>query len=171
MGMTKRGVAVGHARQCRVRRPLFPLPQSRHCFFCLKAEAGCRYLSSVAESRAQVKGLMSLDLPDGQSLPEDPERCCVQMQADIGPAEENGAEIFDFTVCTPSGLGDRLAKDARPFWARGILMVERFDWDDVEKALNQFVHSVSGEDWRHVASKLNRFTLWEFEDYLDFDRE
>jgi Immunity protein 8 len=92
------------------------------------------------------------------------------MQADIGPVGEEGAETFDFTVCTPSGLADRLENDERPFWGRGLLIVRRFDWDQVEAALNQYVRSLSGEEWHNVATKLNRVMCWEFEDYQDFER-
>jgi hypothetical protein len=90
--------------------------------------------------------------------------------ADVGPVGEESADTFDFTVCTPRGLADRLATDDGPFWARGLLIVPRLDWDQVEAALEQCVRSLSGEEWGSVATKLNRFMNWEFEDYQDFER-
>jgi Immunity protein 8 len=121
--------------------------------------------------RAEVKRWMSLDLPDGKSLPEDPTHCCLGMQADIGPVGEDSADTFSFEVCTPSGLASRLDRDARPYWGRGMLVVGAFSWDAVEAALDQFVRSVSGDDWAEVAEKLNRFMQWEFEDYQAHEGE
>jgi len=114
--------------------------------------------------RAEVKRWWSEDLPDGRALPADPARCCIGMQADIGPVGEESADTFSFEACTPSGLAARLDRDGRPYWARGILVVESFSWEAVEAALYQFVRSVSGADWAEVAGKLSRFMYWEFED-------
>jgi hypothetical protein len=121
--------------------------------------------------RAEVKRWMSLDLPDAKALPEDPESCCVSMQADIGPVGEDSADTFSFEVCTPSGLASRLDGEARPFWGRGTLVVGAFSWEAVDAALNQYVRSVSGDDWAEVAEKLNRFMCWEFEDYQPYEGE
>jgi hypothetical protein len=117
--------------------------------------------------RAEVKRWWSIDLPDAQSLPDDPEDCCVGMQADIGPVGEEGADTFDFEVCTPSGIARRLDSQGRPVWSRGTLIVGRFSWETVEAALNQYVRSVEGRDWSEVASRLSRFMYWEFEDYRE----
>jgi hypothetical protein len=114
---------------------------------------------------------MSLDLPDAKSLPGDPSDCCVSMQADIGPVGEDSADTFSFEVCTPSGLASRLDGEGRPYWGRGTLIVHAFSWEAVDAALNQFVRSVSGEDWAAVAEKLNRFMYWEFEDYQPYEGE
>jgi hypothetical protein len=114
---------------------------------------------------------MSLDLPDAKALPDDPEDCCVTMQADIGPVGEDSADTFSFEVCNPSGLASRLDGEARPFWGRGTLVVGAFSWEAVDAALNQYVRSVSGDDWSEVAEKLNRFMYWEFEDYQPYEGE
>jgi len=112
--------------------------------------------------RAEVKRWWSDGLRDA---PEDPEHCCVGMQADIGPVGAGGGDTFNFEVCTPNALASRLDADGRPFWARGTLVVRSFSWETVEAALNQYVRSVDGNDWTEVATKLNRFMRWEFEDY------
>jgi hypothetical protein len=118
--------------------------------------------------RAEVKRWWSSDLPDGKSLPEDPDDCCVGMQVDIGPVGQDGADTFSFEVCTPSALARRSEGERRPFWARGTLIVDTFSWEAVEMALNQYVRSVSGEDWSALATKLNRLMHWEFEDYQPY---
>lgn len=115
--------------------------------------------------RAEVRGWWNDDELEGGQAAADPEDCCVLVSAYIGPAGGGGEELFRFTVCTPSGLERQLARDDRPFWARATLIVRRYSKDAVDAALNQFVRSVSGEDWAEVAGKLNRFLYWEFEDY------
>ena len=120
---------------------------------------------SVSSVRAEVKRLFSYDLPDAKSLPEDPEDCCVGMQTDIGPVGEKGADTFEFEVCTPRGLARRFDAEGRPFWSRGTLLVPSFSWEAVEAAVDQRVRAVEAQDWRELAEKLNRFMIWEFEDY------
>ena len=115
--------------------------------------------------RAEVKRSWSVDLPDARSLPENPEDCCVGVQADIGPVGEEGADTFSFQVCTPSALARQFETEQRPFWARATLLVATFTWETVEAALEQYVASVTGRDWKEVATELNRFMYWEFEDY------
>jgi hypothetical protein len=115
--------------------------------------------------RAEVKRWWSEDFPDGVTSPDDPEDCCVGIQADIGPVGTDGADTFEFIVCTPKALSRRLDDDPRPFWARGTLIVRTFSWHAAEAAMHQFVRSVSGSDWTEVSMKLNRFLGWEFEDY------
>jgi len=121
--------------------------------------------------RAEVKRFWSLDLPDAKSIPPDPENCRVLMQADVGPVGEEGADTFNFEVCTPSGLANRFDSDGRPYWGTGTLIVRRFDWGAVEAALMQYVRSLSGADWEELATKLNRFMYWEFEDYQPYRGE
>ena len=50
-----------------------------------------------------------------------------------------------------------------------MLIVCAFSWEAVDAALNQYVRSVSGDDWNDIATKLNRFMHWEFEDYEPHD--
>ncbi len=115
--------------------------------------------------RAELKSLFSYDLPDAESLPDDPSDCCVGMTAVVGPPGVDGGDDFSFEVCTASSLARRFDDEGRPFWARGVLLVEAFNWNAVEAAVHQRVNSVEGNDWVDVATKLNRFWNWEFEDY------
>lgn len=46
----------------------------------------------------EVKGLWSSDIPDGKSLPDDPEDCVVLIHAEIGLHDEKGADTFSFEV-------------------------------------------------------------------------
>ena len=114
--------------------------------------------------RAEVKRWWSEDFPDGESSPVDREDCCVGIQVDVGPVGVDSGDTFEFAVCTPAALARRLADDERPFWARATLLVKSFSWEAVEAAMQQYVRSVSGDDWAEISMKLNRYMHWEFED-------
>ena len=43
--------------------------------------------------------------------------------------------------------------------------MERWDWEVVERAINDLCVRTEGDDWNQVATKLSRFGFWEFEDY------
>ncbi len=108
----------------------------------------------------ELKGLMSPDLIDDQRPPM-PSNCRVLVEAEIGPSESDGSEIFSFEVCTPSAL----EADSRPTWLKGVLLVESFDWHSVEQAILQYLMQCSGDSWDEIARKLSRQLNWEFEDY------
>jgi hypothetical protein len=98
--------------------------------------------------------------------PEDAERFTLGVTASIGPAGEEGAEQFQFTVCSPSWLvGQELPKGFA--FQRDTLLVERWDPDLVERAIGDLCRRTEGETWTEVATKLSRFGYWEFEDYRD----
>lgn len=67
--------------------------------------------------------------------------------------------------CARGPEASRLDVDDRSYWAGGKLVVRSFARETVEAALNEYVRSVDGDDWSEVATKLNRFMRWEFEDY------
>lgn len=108
-----------------------------------------------------LKSLSSpeLDLP---ALPADPTRCAVFVEAEIGPpGESSGADLFSFTVATPSELLD--GTDAR--WGRGYLILERFSWEAVERAIRKLLMHADRATWHESATELGKELHWEFESY------
>lgn len=66
---------------------------------------------------------------------------------------------------TPRALASRVDNDPRAFWCRAMLILPRFTWEEVERALNQMVRGTGAPTWEGNAERLNRFVRWEFEDY------
>ena len=108
---------------------------------------------------------MSPDI-DRPELPADPTDCYIGVEVEIGPAGEDGAEIFQFDVATPSGL---VGIDQR--WGRGLLIVDEFSWGKIDRTLERLLmHCVKGT-WHEIASELNKELHWEFENYQEWGGE
>jgi hypothetical protein len=107
--------------------------------------------------------LRSLDSPDLErpQLPADPDDCAVAFEATIGPSGSPGAEIFAFTVVTPTSL----ARETRFRWGRGLLIVPRFSWEAVDLALARLLAHAARQSWVEVAQTLNQNLHWEFDNY------
>jgi hypothetical protein len=114
--------------------------------------------------------LKSLDSPDtpGGDLhafkPDDPNRFGLSVTATIGPAGEQGGDLFTFTVCSADWLATQSLPKGFAF-QRHTLLLERWDPDLVERAVADLCRRTSGNDWDEIAHKLSRYGYWEFEDY------
>jgi hypothetical protein len=84
--------------------------------------------------------------------------------ASVGPAGEEGAEQFQFTVCSPSWLAEQPLPRGYAF-ARDTLLLARWDPELVERAIADLCRLTVGDTWSEVAAKLSRYAYWEFEDY------
>ena len=107
--------------------------------------------------------LKSLSSPDlvAPHLPGDPGKCMVFLQAEIGPSNQPGAELFSFLVATPGGLeGIEL-----PRWGRGLLIVREFSWEQVNQSLSRLLAHAQAPTWAEVAAKLGKELQWEFDNY------
>ena len=119
---------------------------------------------------AELHGLSSVDLPAGPpQLPEDPLDCWVPVEADMGVRGEPGTDSFTFYVCTPIRLARTLGKMPHQF-GRHLLIVERFDWSVLDTAIRQLIGDLSADTWNELASKIGRYGLWEFEDYVEAEK-
>lgn len=117
--------------------------------------------------RAELKGLDTADAEGGELVgfcPEDAEHFALGVAASIGPAGEDGAELFQFEVCSPSWLASQSLPKGFAF-QRHTLLLERWDPQLVERAIRDLCLRTEGEGWAQIAGKLSRYGLWEFEDY------
>lgn len=113
----------------------------------------------------EIRRLHSPDLLDMQSsVPEDPERFCILVQAMIGPKGAPGEESFDFSVCTPKWLDHYLA-DKTFVFGRHYLLVKYYDYVLIWNAIEIACRPIQGDSWSDVAERLSRYGRWEFEDY------
>ena len=121
--------------------------------------------------RADLRGLDTADAPGGDLRayqPGDAAHFALAITASIGATGETGAELFQFTVCSPSWL----AEDPLPkgfAFLRHTLVVERWDPDIVERAMRDLCLRTEGDNWNEIAVSLSRFGHWEFEDYRPHD--
>ena len=98
--------------------------------------------------------------------PEDPEFFGFYVSAFIGPQDEPGTDMFTFFICSPGQLvRERIEKG---FWfLHGVLLLTRWDYAVLHRAIADLCAHTVGENWDEVATKLSRYGIWEFEDWKE----
>jgi hypothetical protein len=115
--------------------------------------------------RAELKALYweaADDLSD--FAPEDPDRFGIGVTALIGPLGMPGAELFQFTVCTPTWLADQEFEQGFR-WGASFLFVSRWNENLVRRAFTDLCRRAEGPDWVTITTFLSRYGYWEFSDY------
>jgi Immunity protein 8 len=125
--------------------------------------------------RPILKDVVSADAPDldpAQFVPDDPDCCCLWVMAFIGPDGEPGHDTYQIGVCTPRWLATE-AMGRGYAWGRFYLIVPRWDYDLVRRAIDELLAGLEGLDWQSISDRLARYAMSEFDSaaYHPFDRE
>jgi len=102
--------------------------------------------------------------------PEDPEVFSVFIQLYLGPktwssgphARAKRTDLFTIRVASPGGLEQLDAEGEILAWGR-IIVMRRYDRDDLIHALERIVASCEAESWSGCVDLLRRHFNWEFE--------
>lgn len=113
---------------------------------------------------AKLKGISSPDVELQTYWPEDEANFGFLIEAQIGPENEKGADIFQIMVCTPDWIKTNYLAH-KTVWGRHMLIVFEYDLIEIESAINRYLESCTAGDWHGLALKLSRIGGWEFEDY------
>lgn len=113
--------------------------------------------------QAELRSLFSSDVDDLRSFAPG-EIFCVSIRALIGPAGLPGEESFDFEICSPAWLAAEVERETMVS-GRFRLFMATFDYEAVERYVAKRLAHANGADWPEVATKLTRWSRWEFEDY------
>lgn len=111
--------------------------------------------------KLKAKYLHSPDLLDLQNFG-------ILVEAAIGPAGEEGEEVFSFLVCTPQWVADKLKTNGYE-WGRHYLFVSTYNYAIILQAIEQICGTIEASDWEKAATILGRYGQWEFEDYHEFE--
>ncbi len=119
--------------------------------------------------------------------PSDPEDFGFEASVFIGTEGEDGSDLFDLVVCSPSWLardptsGRWLARfaDEEPgpvVLGPAVCYMPRWNRTEFEDALRSLCARCSpGPDWASVASRLGRYLAWEwhykYDEYVDTHAE
>lgn len=99
----------------------------------------------------------------------DPETILVS--ATIGVMGEPGGDLFHVTVCNPAWISAQ-TKSASGMWPRGFLIVDSFCLKHIESNIQALADNFKrSSDWSVFAERMNRYLLWEYEDYNDYQGE
>jgi len=89
---------------------------------------------------------------------------CHTIRAEIGARGEQGADAFEFEVCSPEWLEAEL--NSYPILHGGRrLITKRFNPVEVEEYVRKRLLHASGPDWETVVARLGQWLRWEFENY------
>jgi hypothetical protein len=117
--------------------------------------------------RAQLRALSSPDVGTaelGAYSPTDPSEFGLLIEAEIGPAGDDGSDVFQFLAASPAWLATRAAAKGYR-WGRGCLLMDRWDLRIVESAIRDLCVRAEGDDWPSVARQLGESLHWEFAGY------
>src|SRR6187402_1459149 len=113
---------------------------------------------------AELKRLHSPDVRDLMTFsPDDPTNFSFLLQIMAAPVGVNGEESFDVIVCTPRWL-EAHVRGSRPLIGRHHLIVERYDYQELQEFISASCSECRGASWQEAAAKLGRLGHWEFED-------
>ena len=118
--------------------------------------------------RAELRSLDSADAPEGLEgfRPSDPQSFALAIGATVGPEGGEGGDLFYFTVCTPEWLRENGSQKGFAF-LHGHVLVDRWDYQLVERAIRDLCFRTEGAGWDEIATKLSRYGDWEFEEYVE----
>ena len=111
--------------------------------------------------------IKSLDFVD--ALPAATEQSAMlAMTVGIGERGKDGADNFQIVVCTPAWVAEQV-ENAKAFWPRGILVVRAIEPEYVRAAMQSLAQQFrNSKSWATFCERLNRYLLWEFEDYDEY---
>jgi hypothetical protein len=101
--------------------------------------------------------------------PEDPESFAINLNITVGEQDAPGGHVFSMTVCTPLWLARNMDLD-EILPGRHYLFVRRYDIDEIDRFIREYVEDEEFETWDEAASYVGRLAKWEFEDYDEATR-
>jgi hypothetical protein len=112
--------------------------------------------------KAVLKSISSDDYDLSNYRPEDEMIFSLNIVIRIGAEGSGGADNFHLFVCTPEWLCKHCWE---PYLIRHMLLVRKYDFGEIKKAISEYIEQCDGDEWIEVAQKLSRIFDWEFEDY------
>lgn len=94
--------------------------------------------------------------------PQDPECFGFLAEAEIGPADSEGAELFQLQVCTPTWF-KRWMQGTAVVSGEHTLFMSHYDYRALIAYLERRCRSCEGTTWADVVDKLKTLGGWEFD--------
>jgi len=117
----------------------------------------CLDYKLILNMKMQIKVMMEMAGTTETSC-FNPEDCLVLVSVEIGPEYENGGNRFDFNVVTHAYL--RRASESA--WGRALLIVNKFEWVEIEKKIEDLISQNSVKTWNDGIKFLSLYMNWEY---------
>lgn len=98
--------------------------------------------------------------------PDDPDNIAEIVTLDIGPKSKKGADSFYIRVATPTGLST-LQPNNGILAVRPLLIMQRYDFNDLWCWLEQTVAKCEAETWNECVANLRLYFDWEYQNYQE----
>jgi hypothetical protein len=111
--------------------------------------------------------------------PRDPATFGVYLQIFIGEQGDEASDSFEVLACSPNWLAAQPLSVIPPastmsegiVSGRSLLLMKRWDYSALRRALDTFVGSLAGRNWGDVANRIGRMLPWEYEYKYDADQD
>ncbi len=102
--------------------------------------------------------------PLSEYIPNDIYDFIVNTTLSIGVHGETGSDLFYLTITTRYHFAE--VRDEEEFlFDRSFLFVHEYNYEKIEKFLQDWVGSLKGETWHEIALQIAKYTHWEFDGY------
>ena len=112
-----------------------------------------------------LKKIYSLDIDEPLStyLPNEPNNFFLSVKLLVGDDYgSDAADLFDMNICTPKWLLENCSGNLFP---RGFLIMESYNLNILLDCINELLSEIEADNWEVWAEKLNKFAIWEFDNY------
>jgi hypothetical protein len=120
--------------------------------------------------QAVLKSLHSPDVPNLASyLADEEETFGFLLEAEVGTADVEGADIFSIMVCTPRWLIEEYRSSDMMLGLHKII-VFKYDYLQLRHFIEKYLRHCSGDTWEEIARKVSLLGRWEFENMQPHSR-
>lgn len=117
-------------------------------------------------NKLQIMGLWPNDIDDLSTYrPSDPRDVYFHLYIDIGDQSGNVSE-FQVEIGTPKGMMSCASEhDLTLITDRNLIVMSEYSFDLLEESINNILLKCESNDWDASVLKLQRYFLWEYEDF------
>ncbi len=117
--------------------------------------------------KLEIKDIWSSDVENvNRWVPDDRSTVFIQIYIAIGVEGDERADNFQLVVATPTGIR-KWAEEYKLdlVLKRNVFVYREFSWKSLKRDIDAVVKKCESDTWNESVLKLQRYFLWEYEDY------
>ena len=112
--------------------------------------------------KAKLKSIMSSDCDMKNFSPSHGDSFNLYVQAEIGPDNDNGSNIFGFNICNTKWIDENLES---AIFGKGLIIVNNYNFEKIKEKIENLCSKIQEDTWNDLAIRISRYGQWEYEDY------